>query len=48
MEALILKFGPQLPALLARAAAGDPFAIAALAALGVSAVAVSVKGSNKN
>ena len=43
MEKLILKYGHRIPELIARALAGDVFAIAILAAMGISAAAVCLE-----
>ena len=47
MMKLAAKLGPRLPELLARAAIGDPTAIAALAAAGVVAVGALLENSEK-
>lgn len=47
MEALIIKLGPRLPALLARAAVGDPIAIAQLVAIGGAAALTAIKKNKK-
>ncbi|MDE7261622.1 MAG: hypothetical protein K2N78_06110 [Oscillospiraceae bacterium] len=47
LEVLAVKLGPRLPGLLARAAAGDPIAIAILGVSGAAAVAALVKGDKK-
>lgn len=43
---LAAKYAYRIPELLARAAAGDPTAIAILSVLGVAAVATYVKGKD--
>lgn len=45
MYMFLCKAARYVPALLARAAAGDPTAIATLAALGIAAAVVTVKES---
>ena len=47
MEALVLKLGTRLPVILARAAAGDPIAIAELVAAGGAAVLLAIKEHKK-
>lgn len=44
---LILKMGHRIPELLARAVAGDVWAIGILAAMGIATVHHAVKGANK-
>ena len=46
MSTLLLKLGYRLPELLARAAAGDPSAVAILAAAGALSVIELVKNLN--
>ena len=45
MMKLAAKLGPRLPELLARAALGDPTAIAILGAAGVVAIGAAIKDS---
>lgn len=47
MEALVVKLGVRLPVILARAAAGDPFAIAELVAAGGAAALLAIKERKK-
>lgn len=47
MEALVVKLGARLPVILARAAAGDPIAIAELVAAGGAAALLAIKGRKK-
>lgn len=44
-SAWIMKIAHRIPELLARAAAGDPVAIALLAAMGISAIHSALKDS---
>lgn len=46
MEVLILKYAHRVPELMVRALAGDPLAIAILAAMGIAVVASSVKNKD--
>ena len=43
MEILVMKLGARLPLILARAAAGDPIAIAELVAVGGAAALLALK-----
>lgn len=43
MTSIIMKLGPRLPELLARAAAGDPAAIAILSVAGIAAISSALK-----
>ena len=45
MIKLAVKLGPRIPELLARAAIGDPTAIAALAVLGIAAVGAGIESA---
>ena len=45
MIKLAAKLGPRIPELLARAAIGDPTAIAALAVLGIAAVGAGIESA---
>lgn len=47
MDVLVAKLGPRLPAILARAAAGDPIAIAELVAVGGAAVLAIISDYQK-
>ncbi|MDO5338086.1 MAG: hypothetical protein Q4E89_11655 [Eubacteriales bacterium] len=48
MEKILLKYAHKIPQLINRALAGDPSAIAALAAMGIAAAAVTVKDGLKD
>lgn len=43
MNPILIKMAPRIPELIARALAGDPAAIAILAALGISAIYSAAK-----
>lgn len=47
MERLLMKYAYRIPQLITRALAGDPSAIATLAAMGIAAAAVTVKDTLK-
>ena len=47
MERLILRYGYRIPELIARALAGDAFAITILAAMGISAAATVIGKGKK-
>lgn len=47
MMKLAIKLGPRIPELLARAALGDPAAIAILGVAGITAIGAAIENSKK-